>query len=253
MQGCSQKMKTLTAADYDDAYLLPDHWIMHDRDSEGMFTRLHGYYVNRVVHIIQQSGASAVLEVGCGDGWACSQMAKAGLNVTGIDWSKNAVAYASIREPQATFICGDVRDLSIFPGRFDAIAFIEVIEHIPPEDCVAALRNIVQHLRDGGTFVLTTPSTNFINDNPQHYRHFTEAILRDIVGEVGGLEVETIEGYGDVRIEAAHWRKMRWVDNRYFQIKPLYAAFSRTFNEANTAGPTSLERCHGLIVTMRKT
>ena len=243
----------LTAEYYNDAYLLPDHWILHEREPDEMFTRLHGYYVNRVVEIIKQSGAKTVLEVGCGDGWACGQMVKAGLEVVGIDWSKNAIAYAAIRVPDARFLNADVRDIALaenFPDKFDAIALIEVIEHIPPDDCVFALRNITEHLKDGATFVLTTPSTNFVNNNPQHYRHFTEGVLREIVSQVGGLTVVDVEGYGDVVAERALWRRARWIDNRFYRIKPVHKALLHKLNSLNAVRPTPLDRCHGLIVKM---
>jgi 2-polyprenyl-3-methyl-5-hydroxy-6-metoxy-1,4-benzoquinol methylase len=242
----------LSAEDYDDIYLLPDHWILHAHTPEEAFPRLHRYYINRVVELIKQSGAQRVLEVGCGDGWACGQMVKAGLAVTGIDWSKNAIAYASIRVPQATFICGDVRDPTILPDKFDAVALIEVIEHIRPDECVGAIRNIVQHLKTGGTFVLTTPSINVPNTNTQHHRHFTADILRDLIVEAGGLTIAGIEGYGDMVLTNAHYRMSRWIDNRYYQIKPIRKQMWQRFNDANTAGPTPVERCHGLIVKMTK-
>jgi SAM-dependent methyltransferase len=243
--------KNLTAADYDDAYFLPDHWIMHEHDPHGMNTTLHGYYVNRVIEIIKNSGAKTVLEVGCGDGWACGQMVKAGLEATGIDWSKRAIDYAKICVPDAKFLVGDAREAH-FPERFDAVALIEVIEHIAPDHCVTALRNISRHLKNGAIFVLTTPSTNFKNANTQHYRHFTEAVLRDMISQVGGLSVVAIEGYGDAIAEIAHWRKARWFNNRFYQIKHIHSMLLSKLNEAGTAGPTPLDRCHGLIVTMRQ-
>jgi 2-polyprenyl-3-methyl-5-hydroxy-6-metoxy-1,4-benzoquinol methylase len=246
---------TLSANDYDESYALPDHWVMHERDPDGMFTRLHGYYINRVVEILKRSGATSVLEVGCGDGWACGQLVKAGLEVVGIDWSKNAVGYASIRVPGATFLCADARDPVLakkYSNKFDASALIEVIEHIPPDDCVSALQNIGQYLKSGATFVLTTPSTNFPNTNPQHFRHFSEELIRDIISQSGQFVVTSVEGYGDMTAERAHWRMARWFDNRIYRVKPVHAALLRRLNRMNTAGPTALNRCHGFIVTMRR-
>src|SRR5437762_2786923 len=99
-----------TASDYDATYLLPDHWIMHDRDPDGMFSRMHAYYAGRVIDILKSRGAKSVLEVGCGDGWISGQMANAGLDVVGIDWSSNAIQFATMRARNARFYVGDVRD-----------------------------------------------------------------------------------------------------------------------------------------------
>jgi 2-polyprenyl-3-methyl-5-hydroxy-6-metoxy-1,4-benzoquinol methylase len=135
----------------DYAYMLPDHWILHERDQDNVFGSLHEYYVKRVVQIIVECGAKTVLEVGCGDGWASGQMADAGLDVVGIDWNKNAIGYASIRVPKARFFVADVRQKEFadrFPNQFDAIAVIEVIEHIPPDDCVSSLLILANILKE---------------------------------------------------------------------------------------------------------
>jgi 2-polyprenyl-3-methyl-5-hydroxy-6-metoxy-1,4-benzoquinol methylase len=243
----------LTAEDY--AYLLPDHWVLHDREPEEIFTRLHSYYVQRVANIIKASGARTVLEVGCGDGWASGKMAESGLDVVGIDWSSNAIGYASMLVRGARFFAGDVRDsefLRRFPNKFDAIALIEVIEHIPPKDCVAALQGISTVLKPGGTFVLTTPSTNLPNTSTLHYRHFTPQVLRDLVASVGGLEVIALEGYGDMEAEKSFYRWSRWVDNRYYRIKPLRAMLLDKYNQRTKLDQTPFDRCHGLIMIMQR-
>jgi 2-polyprenyl-3-methyl-5-hydroxy-6-metoxy-1,4-benzoquinol methylase len=84
-------------------------------------------------------------------------------DIVGINWSANAIGYASMLVPGARFFAGDLLDsefLKKFPEKFDAAALIEVIEHIPPNDCVAALQGISSVLKPGTTFVLTTPSTS---------------------------------------------------------------------------------------------
>jgi 2-polyprenyl-3-methyl-5-hydroxy-6-metoxy-1,4-benzoquinol methylase len=212
------------------------------------FLKLHSYYVRRVVHILIEAGARKVLEAGCGDGWNVAQMAASGLDVVGVDWSKNAIAYGTTLVPQARFYCGDVTDELLtkqFPNKFDAVAMVEVIEHIPPSDCVAALRNITSRLRTGGTLVMTTPHVNFPNNNPEHYRHFTPQLLSEMVEQVEGIKVTAVEGYGDVDADRAYWRKRRFVDNKLFTIKPLA---DRLAHRHDYTQPTPFDRCHGLIL-----
>jgi SAM-dependent methyltransferase len=209
--------------------------------------------VRRAIDIIKASGAKTVLEVGCGDGWNCGEMSKAGLDVVGTDFIQNAITYASALVPEAKFICGDLTSeefKSRFPEKFDAVALIEVIEHIPPADCVSAIRNIVTPLKPGGVMVLTTPSENFPNDNIYHYQHFTEQRLRQIMADAGGLTVVSVEGYGDVEAERAHWKRMRLADNRFYSIKPAM----RYLNSLYAKIPLThvpLSRSHGLIVIAR--
>jgi 2-polyprenyl-3-methyl-5-hydroxy-6-metoxy-1,4-benzoquinol methylase len=240
----------LTAEDY--GYRLPDHWLLNE-DSATHFPIMYHAYVDKVVELVKQSGAQTVLEVGCGDGWICGKLVEAGLKVVGIDWSRKGIAYASILVPGGQFYCGDVRDtefLSRFPDLFDALIFVEVLEHIPPDDCLDALRNITSVLKVGGTMILTTPSINFPNNNPHHYRHFDEQTLRNLVAEAGGLEITAIEGYGDVRYEARMYKRLRWCENRYLTIKPLRRAI--LFKYKDVCSRTPLDRCSGFILTIKK-
>lgn len=235
-------------------YLLPDHWVLHKTKPDDTFTVLHSAYISWVVSILKAAKVKTVLEVGCGDGWACNEMVKAGLKVVGTDFIQNAITYASTLVPGAEFICGDLASEEFkmrFPDKFDAIAMIEVLEHIPPIECVSALRNIIEPLKSGGLFVLTTPSENFPNDNIHHYQHFTENKLSDLVKQAGDLEILSIEGYGDVEIERSHWNKMRWFDNRYYSIKPGIRMLNRRFADAKLI-KTPLSRSHGLVAVMRK-
>lgn len=245
-------MAELTADDY--TYRFPDHWILHEQKSDTLFDRLNRAYVGRAIEIIRSSGAKTVLEVGCGDGWNCGQMAAAGLDVIGIDWSDRGTQYAKMFVPTAKFFRADVRDevfFSQFDNPFDAIALIEVLEHIPPDDCVSALRNIGARMKTGGTFVLTTPSVNFPNNNPQHYQHFTAEKLRALAADAG-LTVERIEGYGDVKAANAYWNKMRWVENSFYSIKPISLALTKNYHENTKLVNTPIDRCHGFIMTMTK-
>ncbi len=239
----------LTAEDYD--YLLPNHWLAR---SDSIWTMMHHAYVNRVIEIIKADGAKTVVEVGCGDGWNCGQLVEAGVKtVVGCDWSANGINHARRMVPGATFHCGDVTDdefMRQFSEPFDACLFVEVLEHIPPEDCVSALRNIMHFIRPGGVFVLTTPSVNFPNINDKHYRHFTEAILTDLIAETGGLTIEAIEGYGDAPYQKLHYRVRRLFQNRLFTIHPLVRWWQRRY--ASHALHTPLDRCAGFILTMRR-
>lgn len=235
-------------------YKLPDHWVAHERYPNDVFTMLHSAYVGRAIEIIKKSGARTVLEVGCGDGWNCGQMVDAGLDVVGIDWSIRGTAYAAALVPKAQFSRADVTSPEFhqqFPDKFDAVALIEVIEHIRPNECVQAIRNIVAPLKSGGTFVLTTPSENLpLEVNELHYQHFTEKKLRDMITACG-LKVVSIEGYGNVPAIDTHWRKMRWADNRFYSIKPLMRYFDEQRGRIKLTG-VPLTECSGLILTAIK-
>jgi 2-polyprenyl-3-methyl-5-hydroxy-6-metoxy-1,4-benzoquinol methylase len=243
--------ETLTAEDY--SYRLPDHWLLDHEDPLGHFPIKHEAYVHRAVQRLKELGAKTVIEVGCGDGWNCGKLVEAGFDVVGTDWSRNGIAYAQMLVPEARFFCGDLRDEAFkrqFPDKFDAALFVEVLEHIPPDDCPAALRNIAEVIKNGGGFVLTTPSVNYPNENVQHYRHFDEKTLRDLLTGAG-FTILKMEGYGDVPYENQMYRKMRWVQNRYYSIHPLRRRMLEHYKKHYTLD-RPFDRCAGFIVTARK-
>lgn len=213
-------------------YERPYHWFL-PRDS--IWTRIHDAYVARAVQLVAESGARRVLEVGCGDGWNCQLLHVAGLDVTGVDWSARGIALARCLVPGAHFAVGDLRESGVrsqLRPPFDAILMVEVIEHIPPSDSAAALRTLHDYLRPDGVIVLTTPSENWPNTNPRHFRHFTPESLESLVSEAGGYSILSMEGYGDVRITRRFSRLRPIVDNRFFRLKPV---LSRMLDRAERA------------------
>jgi len=250
MQQADQQIKTVETDSELQGYLLPYHWFL---PKDSIWTSIHDAYVSRVVDLVKESGAKRVLEVGCGDGWNCGQLAKAGLDVAGVDWSENGIAHARRLVSGGSFFCGDITDNEFkerFPEPFDAVIFVEVLEHIRPEECVSALRNIAECLKDGGRLVLTTPSVNFPNDNPRHFRHFTPQVLEDLAKETDVLKVKHIEGYGDMKHLRWFQRLLPLVDNRLYTIKPLRRRLQGFVR--NRAENTSTARCCGLIAVMEK-
>jgi SAM-dependent methyltransferase len=240
----------LTSENYD--YRFPDHWIA-ESDGTGLWSITHKAYVGRAVEIVQESGASRVVEVGCGDGWNCGKLIQAGFDVVGVDWSKNGIDYARRFVPDAEFYCGDIADtefLGRFPGQFDAGLFIEVLEHIPISQCADVLRNIAGLLKEEGCLVLTTPSVNLPNTNPQHYQHFSEKSLRSVIDDSGCFEIKSIEGYGDLDAASRHYQIARIINNRYYTIHPLYKWLCSKYHKHTIGIP--LNRCRGFIVTMTR-
>lgn len=238
-----------TKHDLESDYALPEHWLLGE---EGIYTILHQAYVRRAVELVANAGASNVLEVGCGDGWNAAQLVKAGMNVTGVDLSPRGIAFAKIFVPGARFLCKDIRDATAkqeLPEPFDAALMIEVIEHIPPEDCVSVLKAVGGFLKPGGILLITTPSTNMPLGHPHHYRHFTPELLRGLVEEAG-LRVEHVEGYGDAFWERKHRRVARRVSNRFYVIKPLIRWLDGLYRSRCVA--TNLKTSHGIVLLARK-
>ncbi|MEY9857102.1 2-polyprenyl-3-methyl-5-hydroxy-6-metoxy-1,4-benzoquinol methylase [Catenulispora sp. GAS73] len=99
-----------------------------------------------------------ILDVGCGDGAATAQAARAcpGHEVIGMDWSGEAVKRAA--SFGLTVVQGSVDSpgLPIADASVDVVVFSEIIEHLVDTD--AALGELRRVLRPGGTLLLSTPN-----------------------------------------------------------------------------------------------
>ncbi|MBD1394224.1 class I SAM-dependent methyltransferase [Mucilaginibacter glaciei] len=70
---------------------------------------------------LQLSGATKLLDVGCGSGLFSSMAIAAGADVTGIDASEPLIEQAKERAPSATFLSGEMEDLPFADNAFDVV------------------------------------------------------------------------------------------------------------------------------------
>jgi len=94
-----------------------------------------------------------ILEVGCGSGWFCEQLAEFG-RVTGTDLSDEVLSRAQLRVPEASFVAGDFLDLEFPLSHYDVVVSLEVLAHVVDQD--AFMAKIARLLRPGGLLMLAT-------------------------------------------------------------------------------------------------
>jgi SAM-dependent methyltransferase len=163
----------------EDMYDYPYHYIPTWDGNDFSQTQVldWGYeylsYLYFVLDKVNELGFASLMDVGCGDGRFLFEVNKrvCGKRLVGMDYSKRAIAYAKIMEPDIEWVHGDIKENDIFDTRFDIITLIEVLEHIMPDDTVSFLKGISNYLDNDGRFVLTVPSKN-IPTSEKHYRHF---------------------------------------------------------------------------------
>ena len=101
-----------------------------------------------------------ILEVGCGGGLICEEMAKRGATMVGIDPSQPALATAREHARQSglaeriTYDQGYAEALPYADGSFQAIVCLDVLEHV--KDLRATVAEIARVLAPGGVFVFDT-------------------------------------------------------------------------------------------------
>lgn len=96
----------------------------------------------------QLSDTSRVLDVGAGDGQRRERIARRFPNAR----------YVSVDpDPEAN---ADHLSLDSVTTKFDMAILFEVLEHLPPEDGIALLTRMHQHLEPGGQVVVSVPATH---------------------------------------------------------------------------------------------
>jgi len=126
------------------------------------------------------------LDAGCGAGYGSAELARAALNVVGIDSAPGAIEYARANYPlpNLTFEQASCEALPHADGSFDLIVAFEVIEHL--RDWSRFLREARRTLAPNGQFIVSTPNKLYYAEsrgtggaNPFHVHEFEFEEFRD--------------------------------------------------------------------------
>ena len=121
----------------------------------------------------------AVLDAGCGVGWAAELLLASGARtVTGVDIAPEAIAAAQARQTAATFVIGDFVELPFGDDSFDIVVCFEALEHV--HDTGRALDEFVRVLRPDGVLFVSSPNPAvYPPGNPFHLHELTPEELCD--------------------------------------------------------------------------
>jgi cyclopropane fatty-acyl-phospholipid synthase-like methyltransferase len=114
-----------------------------------------------VLELLELEPGARVLDLACGWGRHSVELARAGLEVTGLDLSETLLARAAKRAEAAgvsvEWVRGDMRELP-WRGRFDAVVslFSSLGYFLSDEEDLRVLRASACSLKPGGLFVLET-------------------------------------------------------------------------------------------------
>jgi 2-polyprenyl-3-methyl-5-hydroxy-6-metoxy-1,4-benzoquinol methylase len=139
----------------DSSEVVPDH----DRWNHNI--HYHPLLLNAV-----PTGASNVLDVGCGDGMLVRQFSRRCGTVVGIDSDEASIELANRSSTRANerFVCADVMTHSLEVASFDAVVSVAALHHL---DTNAALRRLASLARPGGILaIIGIGRPDFIRDLP---------------------------------------------------------------------------------------
>jgi len=210
-------------------------------------------YLRLVKELLQPFHGQPVLDVGCGDGRFCYELKDEHVELSGVDFSERAITFARAFNPSVSFFVHDLLSLRL-PKTFDAAVMIETLEHFPPEKTSLVLKNISSVLKEGGTLVLTVPSTN-LPLATKHYQHFTASSLRELLSQ--HFDVVRVLGHSRDTSAAVVFLFLKRVGlvllpfRRFFPFLHHYYSFLRRYYEKylRLGKP---EECTMLVAVCRK-
>ena len=107
-------------------------------------------YGARLLQLLEPQRGERILDLGCGTGQLTSEIARCGVQVTGLDSSADMLADARKNFPELGFVLGDAANFN-FPEPFDAVFSNAALHWV--KDAEGALASIAGALRPGGRFV----------------------------------------------------------------------------------------------------
>lgn len=143
---------------------------------------------------------SRVLDLGCGPGNTARLLAdaKKGIRVTGIDLSVEMVRRAGINVPGAQFRVGDIRNIDVQPGEYEAVMAAFCLPHLTDEEALDLINRIGLTLMEGGYLYLSCMEgdksgfeyTSFSPENEIFFNYYSENFIREALSD-NSLEVSS--------------------------------------------------------------
>jgi SAM-dependent methyltransferase len=143
-------------------------------------------------HGVPYRGRGRLLDFGCGSGKFLRRMHALGWNVTGIDFSDDAVR--DVRASGLRALQGSLPHPDLHPGTFDVVTMRHALEHVP--DPRAVLRSAWELLDAGGLLLVAVPNGDgwdgryfgdaaLCFDLPRHLTHFGPRTLAEMFRREG--------------------------------------------------------------------
>jgi SAM-dependent methyltransferase len=126
------------------------------RDYDARFERLarQGQYLHGEADFVSSLGASRVLDAGCGTGRLAIELARRGVEVTGVDVEPSMIDQARAKAPELDWRLGDLATVDLEPDAYDlAVMAGNVLLFTAPGTEGAVVANLASSVARGGAVV----------------------------------------------------------------------------------------------------
>jgi 2-polyprenyl-6-hydroxyphenyl methylase/3-demethylubiquinone-9 3-methyltransferase len=171
--------------------VVPPNMLRHSRDNSDA-----RYAAAREVLSAKGMALGArLLDIGCGISAQADMFRD--FHYVGADLDRARLRRARSTHPWAEYAVQDVTGMGWRTHGFEAVLCLEVIEHVPPVQRLALLRELFRVIRPGGLLVLSTPNGRVTaakrilgrKCERSHERELTPAEVGALVEEAGGTLV----------------------------------------------------------------
>jgi len=206
-----------------------DYFYLHSRwhsDDERHVRKMKSYFQRLLGSSLPVDRAAAVLEIGCGRGYALMALGDLGFtHLTGIDADPGQVRHCLDEKLPVLHTPDSGEYLRRHPENWDLVLALDVLEHLPRHEQMGFVESIRRSIRPGGTFICTVPNANSSMAVRQRYIDWTHRISftehsLDFLLHSGGFREITIRGAGSplrpTLSTLFHPRTLRWLLSKGF-------------------------------------
>jgi len=196
-----------------------------------------------------------LIDLGCGTGRLCSHFAARGFECVGVDLSDEMLAKARENVPQASFVKGNLVDLSELPDQsfdFAACLFSTLGMVRGAENRTRVLANAFRLLKPGGRFVLHVHNRFFIGLG---VKRVVTQFVKSLFERPSAGDITMSQAYGGAPLTLHHFTRwqtfnMLW-EAGFRTLGEMCLGLTRT-GEVKTPGwPTALCAYGWLILSER--
>lgn len=176
------------------------HYNKWHSDTAEHYAEMKYYYQKLFGELLPSDTQSAILEIGCGQGFALMTLQELGYPyLEGIDVDEQQVYSCLQKQLNVTKVEDTLDFLAERSEKYHLILLCDVLEHIPLENQLTFTKGIQNALKPGGQLIGTVPNANSILASRwryidwTHYVSFTEHSLDFLLFNAGFTEIKIQE------------------------------------------------------------